>query len=103
MIIMSKKDKKVFTPEEAQRIGDSIGVDWTEVTLEEFCSGLNTELEHGSRYGKGTNVSDDDPIITGQIAKAHLLEFPDYYSRLEEMEREAEAYWQGRSRKLRDL
>ena len=68
---MSKPKKKVFTITDAQRIGESIGVDWTEVTVEEFCSGINVELEHGSKFGMGTNVSDDDPIVTGQIAKAH--------------------------------
>jgi hypothetical protein len=28
--------------------------------------------------------------MTGKIALAHLNEFPDYYTRLEKMEREAE-------------
>ena len=32
----------------------------------------------------------DDPIVTGKIALAHLNEFPDYYTRLEQMEAEAE-------------
>ena len=36
-----------------------------------------------------TNVSDDDPQITAKIALAHLNEFPDYYTRLEQMEEEA--------------
>jgi hypothetical protein len=30
--------------------------------------------------------------MTGKIALAHLKEFPDYYTRLEKMEKEAEAY-----------
>jgi hypothetical protein len=29
-------------------------------------------------------------MMTGKIALAHLNEFPDYYTRLEKMEREAE-------------
>ena len=29
-----------------------------------------------------TNVTDDDPIVTGKIALAHMKEFPDYYTRL---------------------
>ena len=40
-----------------------------------------------------TNVSDDDEITTGKIALAHLNEFPDYYTRLAEMEAEAERHW----------
>ena len=30
------------------------------------------------------------PIVIGKIALAHMKEFPDYYDRLERMEREAE-------------
>ena len=36
-----------------------------------------------------TDVSADDPIVTGKIALAHLTEFPDYYTRLAVLEREA--------------
>jgi Protein of unknown function (DUF5661) len=50
--------------------------------------GLDVELEHGSRDPE-TNVSDDDETTTGKIARAHLNEFPDYYTRLERMEEEA--------------
>jgi hypothetical protein len=37
-----------------------------------------------------TNITDDDHLITGKIALAHLNEFADYYARLEKMEKEAE-------------
>ena len=82
---------KHFTTEEAKRIGDSIGVDWSEFDVEQFRMGLDVELEHG-KQDLNTNVSDDDPIITGKIALAHLNEFPDYYTRLKKMEDEAEEY-----------
>ena len=49
---------------------------------------MNIELEHGL-HDIVTNVSDDDPHITAKIALAHLNEFPDYYTRLEQMEEEA--------------
>ena len=84
--------KKQFTSEEARRIGDQIGVDWDKIPLEEFRMGLAVELEHGV-HDVQTNVSDDDEIVTGKNALAHLKEFPDYYTRLEQMEQEAEAYW----------
>jgi hypothetical protein len=32
--------------------------------------------------------------MTGKIALAHLNEFPDYYMRLEKMEKEAEDFWE---------
>jgi hypothetical protein len=54
--------------------------------------GMDVELEHG-KVDPHTNVSDDDPLVTGKIALAHLNEFPDYYDRLTKMEEEAEEYW----------
>jgi hypothetical protein len=78
-----------FTEEEARRIGDEIGVDWSIVPLEEFRVGLAVELEHGA-HDPQTNVTNDDPVATGKIALAHLKEFADYYTRLTKMEAEAE-------------
>jgi hypothetical protein len=63
----------------------------------QFQLGLVVELEH-SRRDPLTNVSDDDEITTGKIALAHLNEFPDYYSRLEQMEAEAERYYWSKHR-----
>ena len=82
--------KREFTVEEAKSIGDSIGVDWSKTDLEEFRIGLGVELEHGSRDLQ-TNVTNDDPVLTGKIAWAHLNEIPDYYTRLIAMEREADS------------
>jgi hypothetical protein len=83
---------KKFTDEEAKRIGDEIGIDWDEVRLSEFRMGLGVELEHGS-HDPETNVTNNDEILTGKIALAHLREFPDYYTRLEKLEEEADIYW----------
>jgi len=85
------------TMEEARRVGDEIGVDWERFDPEQFRAGMDVELEHGTRDPQ-TNVTDDDPITTGKIALAHLNEFPDYYVRLEQMEREAERYWDAKRR-----
>ncbi len=84
---MSKREP--ITSAEAQQIGDSIGVDWNTYDLEQFRMGLDVELEHG-RHDPQTNVTNDDPIMTGKIALAHLKEIPDYYTRLAKMEAEAE-------------
>jgi hypothetical protein len=80
---------KRFTKEDAKRIGESLGIDWSRFDIEQFRIGLDVELEHGS-HDPLTNVSNDDEIITGKIALAHLNEFPDYYTRLQEMESKAE-------------
>jgi Protein of unknown function (DUF5661) len=79
-----------FTVEEARLIGEQIGIDWAVAPfdVEQFRSGMDVELEHGVHDG-ATNVTDDDPIVTGKIALAHLNEFPDYYTRLERMEEQA--------------
>ena len=85
---MNKIDTKTV-----RGIGDDLGINWTEVNLSEFTAGLNVEFEHGTRYPE-TNVTNDDRHVTGKIAWAHLKEFPDYYTRLENMEKEAEAFWE---------
>ena len=79
-----------FTADEARRIGEQIGIDWTSAPfdVEQFRMGMDVELEHGL-HDPGTDVTGDDPEVTGKIALAHLNEFPDYYSRLEQMEETA--------------
>ena len=79
--------RKSFTAEEARRIGEQIGIDWSSAPfdLDEFRAGMDVELEHGM-HDLATNVTDDDAVVTGKIALAHLNEFPDYYVRLEKME-----------------
>ena len=84
------------TPEEARRVGDEIGVDWSRFDLEQFRQGMDVEFEHGS-HDPQTDVTHNDPIVTGKIALAHMKEFPDYYERLEQMEAEAERYWSTQS------
>ena len=81
--------KKTFTAEEAKKIGEQIGIDWSKFDVEQFRMGMDVELEHGL-VDPVTNVTNDDPLTTGKIALAHLNEFPDYYTRLAKMEAEAE-------------
>jgi DNA-directed RNA polymerase alpha subunit len=83
-----------FTAEEARAAGGRIGIDWagSRFDVEQFRMGMDVELEHGTQDPK-TNVTDDDVDVTAKIARAHLNEFPDYYSRLAVMESDAEAYW----------
>jgi hypothetical protein len=90
-------EKRRTSSEEARRVGDQIGVDWSRFDLEQFRSGMDVELEHGS-HDPQTDVTHDDPIVTGKIALAHMKEFPDYYERLERMEAEAERDWSTRER-----
>ncbi len=79
--------KKEFTSEEAKQIGDSIGINWAQVDIEQFRMGLAVELEHGASDPQ-TDVTHDDVQMTGKIAWAHLKELPDYYTKLKEVEGE---------------
>lgn len=80
--------KKNFSMEQAREIGEKLGIDWSQFDVEQFRMGLNVELEHGLA-DPSTDVTGNDPLITGKIALAHLNEFADYYTRLEKMERKA--------------
>jgi hypothetical protein len=89
-------DRGHFTAKEARAAGEQIGIDWvtSPFDLEQFRMGMDVELEHGTRDLE-TNVTNDDVTVTAKISRAHLNEFPDYYSRLALMEAEAETYWAG--------
>ena len=88
---MSRTD---FDTDEARRYGEEIGIDWATAPfdVEQFRAGMNVELEHGL-HDPATNVTNDDPYVTAKITRAHLNEFPDYYTRLERMEIEAKRDW----------
>jgi hypothetical protein len=79
-----------FSADDARRVGAEIGIDWDSAPfdVEHFRKGMDVELEHGL-HDPATNVTGNDPVVTGKIALAHLNEFPDYYTRLERMEEQA--------------
>lgn len=82
---MTTREK--FTIEEARDVTDRLGIDYAHgpFDLEQFRMGFDVELEHGT-HDPETDVTGDDPIITGKIALAHLRELPDYYTRLAVMD-----------------
>jgi hypothetical protein len=86
------ENKRSFSPKEAKNIGEQLGIKWDKFDVEQFRMGMDVELEHGRRDA-ATNVTDDDILTTGKIALAHLNEFPDYYTRLDKLEKEADDYW----------
>jgi len=83
---------KKFSKSDAEKIGKSLGIDWKEVSVDQFTKGLNVELEHGSKDPQ-TDVTGNNGKLTGEIALAHLKEFPDYYTRLHKMEVAAKAHF----------
>lgn len=84
----------MFTTEDAVNALTTIGLDISSERfgVEQVRKGMDVELEHGKRF-PDLDVTGNDPVITAKIALAHLREFPDYYERLESMEREADAAW----------
>jgi organic hydroperoxide reductase OsmC/OhrA len=85
---ISKVVKTKYTIDEAKVIGIRLGIDFTITSLQEFRRGLEVEMEHGRKF-RETNITKDNEYMTGKIAWAHLHEIPDYYSRLDKMEKEA--------------
>jgi hypothetical protein len=83
----AKTKYKQFTLAEAKAIGDKLGIDWEVFDVKEFRIGMNAELASGT-YNPVTNFVSDDPILVGKVVRAHLNEFPDYYTRWAERERE---------------
>ena len=82
----------MFTTDDAAEAVARAGIDISDERygIDDVRDGMNIELEHGTRY-PDLDVTGDDPVTTAKIALAHLREFPDYYQRLEVMEREADA------------
>jgi len=87
--------KRQVSTEEARSVGTQLGLDWVQINLNQFRAGLEAELEHGA-CDPETNVTGDDLILTGKIAWAHIKEYPDYYTRLNKLEAEADRYWASR-------
>lgn len=108
------KQQQYVTNEEVKRVCKELGIrDWTKlkipkttakeatiilrvvntqkmpIELEEFRSGLNVELEHGTQF-KDANVTNNHPLITGKIVLAHMKESLDYYKLLEVAELEGD-------------
>ena len=88
-------EEKSFTSKQAKQIGETLKIKWDKFDLEQIRMGMSVELEHG-KIEQDTNVTDNDPLVTGKIALAHLDEYPDYYTRLEKMEDNAEKYWENK-------
>jgi len=86
-----EKQVKIFY--KAYRINPKI------VPFSEFLYGVKVELEHG-KINRITNVTDDNIFMTAKITLAHIMEYPDYYTRLKIMEKEAKKYWKNRDIKL---
>jgi len=87
-----------LTEESAKALGEKIGIKWEEAKFDptQFLAGIKVELEHGSQDPE-TDITGNDHEITGKIAWAHLKENPEYYIKLNQMEKEADMYVRSRA------
>lgn len=83
----------MITNRQALKMAKRFHIDLGVVHLHQFKQGLNTELEHGSKLGKITNITNDDLDKTARIVIAHLKEDPQYYMYLKPLEKRRELYW----------
>lgn len=78
-------EAKSFSADEAKEIGDSLSVDWDKVDLKQFRRGLEVESEHDKNDELDVVKNKKD---LAKIVLAHLRELPDYYTKLDKMEKE---------------
>lgn len=82
----------MFALEDAVYFINEMNITLDKFSIKDLLKGINIELEHG-KINPLTNVTNDDLIMTGKIALAHLMEYPNYYNEeygLPAMERELE-------------
>jgi len=85
----TKIKKPNVTVKEAGIILKVVNVKKMRIALEDFCMGLEVELEHGTMFDDA-NVTNNHPILTGMIVLAHMKETLDYYERLDVAEIEGD-------------
>lgn len=69
----------MYNLQEAYYIASVLGVTFDKFSPEEFLTGINLELEHGT-INPQTNITNNNLLTTAKIALAHLNEFPNYYN-----------------------
>jgi hypothetical protein len=81
---------------ELRQIITTLKLNMKVLSIETLTKGIRVEFEHGSGVSPITNITKDDLMMTVKIVLAHLIEFPDYYERLDRMEKRADVYWKGK-------
>jgi len=62
-------------------------IDLSKYKIDQVIKGFKVEMEHGPA-DKKTDVTGGNPVKTLKIAIAHLNEDPDYYTKLEKVEKD---------------
>lgn len=70
----------MYNINDALYIAKVLNIKFDKFTPNEFLTGINIELEHGT-INKKTNVTNNNLLLTAKIALQHLYEFPNYYNK----------------------
>ena len=70
----------MFNFNDALYIANKLGIKFDRFSIDDFLTGLNIELEHGT-VNPLTNVTNNNLETTAKIALAHLNEYSDYYNK----------------------
>lgn len=70
----------MYNINDALYIAKALNIKFDKFTPNEFLTGINIELEHGT-INKKTNVTNNNLLLTAKIALQHLYEFPNYYNK----------------------
>lgn len=70
----------MYTYDNIINVAKKLNIDFSKFSIEDFITGVNIELEHGT-VSLATNVTNDNLEMTAKIALAHLNEFPNYYNK----------------------
>ncbi len=98
----SEKTVPTVSEEEASTILNIVNIQTMNIPLENFRKGLEVELEHGTRF-TDANITNNHPILTGQIVIAHLKEMMDYYERIKVAEMEGDVLKAIKSRNIEKI
>ena len=79
------------TEEDVDEVIEKLKLDKSPEYRKQLKMGIKVEQEHGPDRGKDTNITKDDLLMTAKIAVSHLKELPDYYTRLDQMEKTGKA------------
>jgi hypothetical protein len=93
MVRISKKQIEVLAKKHK--------IDLSVISVDTLVIGTKVELEHGkhySKHNKDTNVIGTNIELAFKIVLGHLVEFPNYYHYLTQMESKLDAYWSKRKK-----
>ncbi len=85
------KKRNQISVEEAQRIGESLHLDWDRIDLEKFRQGLMGQTDQ-TAMDPETGRTYGGVLLSGKLVLSHMQEFPDYFTRLEKLKAEAEEH-----------